>query len=137
MRQKDINRTNISPIKGAPHTHEITPPLLLLPPNKSRRYKNLVFCSPVTPSPITTSRISKSPQVRFLKRASTASLYTSLWLQIPCTHSLLPLHIYSTSNRRRIWSPVEHLRWSFSAEIVKVFRPSAVFAKELHAGCLT
>ena len=47
-------------------------------------------------------------------------LYTSLQLQIPCTYSLPTLHIYSTSNRRRVWNPVEHLRWSFFAEIVNV-----------------
>ena len=40
-------------------------------------------------------------------------LYTSLQLQIPCTYSLPALHIYSTSNRRHIWNPVEHLKWSF------------------------
>ena len=28
---------------------------------------------------------------------------------------------YSTSNQRRIWNPVEHLPWSFIAEIVNVF----------------
>ena len=47
-------------------------------------------------------------------------LYTSLQLQIPCTYSLPILHIYSTSNRRCVWNRVEHLRWSFFAEIVNV-----------------
>ena len=45
-------------------------------------------------------------------------LYTSLQLQIPCTYSLPTLHIYSTSNQRRVWNSVKHLRWSFFAEIV-------------------
>ena len=38
----------------------------ILPSNKSRRYTTLVFFNPVTPSRITTSGISKSPEVRFL-----------------------------------------------------------------------
>ena len=45
-------------------------------------------------------------------------LYTSLQLQIPCTYSLPTLHIYSTSNRRRVWNPVKPRWWRFSAEIV-------------------
>ena len=54
-------------------------------------------------------------------------LYTSLQLQILCTYSLPTLYIYSTSDRRRIWNPVEHLRWRFFAEIVSVkSRTSAV-----------
>ena len=36
-------------------------------------------------------------------------LHTSLHLEIPCTYSLLTLHIYSTSNCREIWNSVEHL----------------------------
>ena len=40
-------------------------------------------------------------------------LYTNLQLQIPCTYSLPTLHIYSTSNRMRIWNPVKHLLWRF------------------------
>ena len=47
-------------------------------------------------------------------------LYSSLQLQIPCTYSLPTLHIYSTSNRRCVWNPVEHLRWSFFTEIANV-----------------
>ena len=48
------------------------------------------------------------------------------------------------SNRRRIWNPVEHLRLSnkltISAkkpEIVNLLKPLAIFAEELHRGCLT
>ena len=47
------------------------------------------------------------------------ALCTSLQLQIPCTYSLPTLHIYSAYNGRCIWNPVEHLRCSFFAEIVK------------------
>ena len=64
-------------------------------------------------------------------------LYTSLQLQTPCTYSLPTLHIYSASNRRHIWYPVEHLRWSFFAEIVNVLRPLAIFTGELHRVSLT
>ena len=64
-------------------------------------------------------------------------LYISLQLQIPCTYSLPTLQIYSTSNQRRIWNPVEHMRWSYFAEIVNVLRLMAIFAKELHRVTLT
>ena len=64
-------------------------------------------------------------------------LYTSLQLQIPCTYSLPALHIYSTSNQRHVWNPVEHLWWSFFAEIVNMLRLLANFAKELHHVSLT
>ena len=64
-------------------------------------------------------------------------LYTSVQLQKPCTHSLPTLHICSTSNRRRIWNPVEHLRWSVFAEIVNTLRPLAVVAEKLHRESLT
>ena len=81
-------------------------------------------------------------------------LYNSLQLQILCTYSLPTLYIYSTSDRRRIWNPVEHLRWRFFAEIVNVLRvehlrwrffaeivnvlrPLAIFEEELHRVSLT
>ena len=35
-----------------------------------------------------------------------------------------------------IWNPAKHLRWSLFAEIVNIFRPLAIFVKELHCGCL-
>ena len=35
------------------------------------------------------------------------------------------------------WNPVEYLGWNLFAEIVEVFRPLAIFAEELHRGCLT
>ena len=63
-------------------------------------------------------------------------LYISLQFQIPCTYSLPTLHIYSTSNQRRIWNPIEHL-WSLFAEIVNVLRLLAIFADELHRVTLT
>ena len=40
-------------------------------------------------------------------------LYASLRLQIPCTYNLPTLYICSPFNRRRIWNPLKHLRWSF------------------------
>ena len=57
-------------------------------------------------------------------------LYTSLRLQIPCTYSLPTVHIYSTSYRRHIWNPVEHLRWSFFPEIVNVLILLWVFSQK-------
>ena len=39
--------------------------------------------------------------------------------------------------RRSIWNPVEHLHWSFFAEIKKVLKLLAIFAEELHHGSLT
>ena len=61
---------------------------------------------------MTTSWISKSPQVRYLivcYRVSATSLYTSLQLQIPYTCSPPTPRINSTLNRRHIQNPVEHL----------------------------
>ena len=52
-------------------------------------------------------------------RVGRSVLYRSLWLQIPCTYSLRTLHIYSTSNWRRIWSPVEHLPFCGNSERIK------------------
>ena len=63
--------------------------------------------------------------------------YTSLWLQTPCHCSLPTPHIFSTSNRRHIWNPVEHQQWYFFAETVNVLKPVAIFAEELHRGSLT
>ena len=45
-------------------------------------------------------------------------------------------HLQQLSNRNRIWNPVEHLQQSFFAEIVDIFRLLAIFAEELHSGCL-
>ena len=36
-----------------------------------------------------------------------------------------------------IQSLVEHLRWSFFAEIVNVLQPFFILSRELHRGCLT
>ena len=76
-------------------------------------------------------------QFKYKYRASTSSLYTSLWLQTSCTCSLPTPHIFSIPNRRCIWNPVEHLWWSFLAETVNVFRPLVFFAENLHRGYLT
>ena len=66
IREKDINRTTISLITYRGFTHiKSHHPSSPLPPNKSRRYTNPVFFNSVTPSWITTSGISKLPQVRF------------------------------------------------------------------------
>ena len=56
-------------------------------PRKSRRYTQPVFFNQVTPSRITTSRISKSPQVRFF----------IVW-SIPCDNKFhtLAVHLHST-----------------------------------------
>ena len=67
-------------------------------------------------------------------RASTTSLY-NLCLQIPCICSLPTPHTYSTS--RHIWNPVQHQQWSFFVELVNVLKTLAIFAEELHHGCLT
>ena len=64
-------------------------------------------------------------------------LYTSLQLQIPCTNSLPTLHIYSTSNRRRLENPVKHQQWRFLAEMVNVLRSLAIFTEKLHRDSLT
>ena len=47
------------------YTSYVTPPLLSLPPNKSKRWTDPLFFSSVTLSRITTSDISKSPNARF------------------------------------------------------------------------
>ena len=65
------------------------------------------------------------------------ALYTILQLQISCTYSLPTLHFYSTSNQRLIWNLVEHLQWSFFAEIVNASRLLAIFAKEILRVSLT
>ena len=46
------------------------------------------------------------------------------------------LHLQHLFNRRRMWNPIKHLLEPF-AEIVDIFRPLAIFAEELHRGCLT
>ena len=81
----------------------MTLPLLPLSPNKSRRYRNLVFFNAITSSRINTSGVSRSLQVRFLivwfLIASNTSLCICLRLPIPCTCSLPTPHIYNTANR--------------------------------------
>ena len=52
--------------KGTSHTPIYTAFSAPFPKNKSRRYNISVFFNPYTPSRITTSGISKSPQIRFL-----------------------------------------------------------------------
>ena len=47
-------------------------------------------------------------------------------------HSTYTLHLQHLL--RRVWNPIQHLRWSFFAEIV-AFRPLAIFAEELHREC--
>ena len=61
--------------------------------------------------------------------------YSKLFTVI--TGNYRKLIIYSTPNQRRIWNPVEHLRWSLFAEIVNVLRLMAIFAEELHRITLT
>ena len=54
-----------------------------------------------------------------------------------------PMHLQSTytahlqhpSNQRCNSNLVEHLWWSFFAEIVDVFRPLAISAEEFHRRC--
>ena len=56
-----------------------------------------------------------------------------------------PMHLQSTytahlqhpSNQRRNSNLVEHLRWSFFAEIANVLNPLDIFAEDPHRGCLT
>ena len=60
-------------------------------------------------------------------------LYTSQ----SCTYGIPTIHIYTTSNRRHIWNPAEHLPWNFFAEIVNVLRPLVILAEELHRVSLT
>ena len=38
-------------------------------------------------------------------------------------------YLQHLSNRRRIWNPMEYLRWSVFAEIVDIFRPLAIFCR--------
>ena len=48
-------------------------------------------------------------------------------------------HTTSSSPKQvqEVHEPVEHLRWSFFAEIVNVLRFLIIFAGELHCECLT
>ena len=116
--------------KGAPHTksHCSFSPLLS---NKSMRYTTSSFSIWLLPV--------KSPQAGLPNHFSTISLYTSMWLPIPCTCSPSNPHpqIYSTSSRIRIWNPVGGLQWSFFAETVNVLSPLAVFTEEFRHWCLT
>ena len=52
--------------KGVPQTLNCTSPSPPSP-NKSRRHTSKIFLNPVIPDWITWSRISKSPQIRYLK----------------------------------------------------------------------
>ena len=45
-------------------------------------------------------------------------------------------HSQQLSNWKRICNPVERLQQSFFAEVVDSFRLLAIFAEELHSGCL-
>ena len=76
------------------------------------------------------------------------SSYSSIESQLfPCTPACackfhaLEVYLHPTftalSNKRRIWNPAEHLWWRLFAEIVDVFSPLTIFAKELHCGCST
>ena len=109
------------------HTHYITPSLLPLPQNRSRRNTNLVFLNPVTPSQITISQISTSAKVRFLILSSI--LNYSIVHQPATTNSI---HLQSTKTLN--W---QYLQSELFAEIVNVFKPLAIFTGELHRGCLT
>ena len=115
-------------------------PFYPLPSNKSKRYTTLVFFNLVTPSRITTSRIPKSPEVRF--RIVWSNRNKLLVHQPAATNSmhLQPTQtpIYSTSSRMRIWNPVGSLWWHFSDrfQIVGCFlrgAPSLMFDRILNA----
>ena len=62
--------------KGASPTLNHTTLSLPFPRNKSRRYTNLIFFIPVTPSRIISSGVSKSPQIRFLIIWSSLNYFT-------------------------------------------------------------
>ena len=94
----------------------------------------------VTPSWITTSRIPKSPEVRF--RIVWSNRNKLLVHQPAATNSmhLQPTQtpIYSTSSRMRIWNSVGSLWWHFSDgfQIVDCFligAPSLMFDRILNA----
>ena len=105
--------TSISPIKGTPHIETHTTPSPSLPPNKSRRYTNPFFFSPITSSLIITSGISKSPQVRFLIVWSSLNWFT---VHQPATTD--SVHLQSTS--------ISHLQYLQSEAHLESSRTSAV-----------
>ena len=120
--------------QSTPHavTHPNPATRCLIPANKSRKHKSQVFFNPVTPSRITTSKISQPPQVR--SYAFWSSLNTSGRLHLKSTYNL---HLQHHSNRRCIWNPVGHMLWSSSAEILNVLKLLAIFAEELYRGYST
>ena len=106
MHGKDINRINISPLKSALYARNHTIASLPAPPpplspNKSKSYTNLVLYSALTPCPITTSRISKLPQVRFLIVWSTVNCFAVH--QPAATHSM---HLQSIPTRTFTAPPI-------------------------------
>ena len=74
----------------------------------------------VPPSQTTTSRIPKSPEVRFLIVWSSINHFL--------VHSSSPAtpHIHSTSGQIQICNPVRSLWWGFFAEVVYMLRSLAV-----------
>ena len=81
IREKDINRTKVSPIKDARNRTICTPPPF---PKQIQEVHEPCLFSPVSSSPVTTIKISKSPQVRFIIAWSNLScfiVHISLQLQ--------------------------------------------------------
>ena len=98
---------------------------LHLLPSKVRRHTNAVFFNLVTPSRITTCRISKSPQGWSLIVRSSPNYFPLH--QAAITNSMLLLSTYTPylqyfSSWWANWNPVKHLWWCFLAEIVNVLR---------------
>ena len=90
-----------APSTPIPHTKSHHP-LFSLPTNKSRKYTNQVFFSPVTPSRITTNDILKSPQVRFLIVWSYFNYFT---VEHPAVRNFM-----------RFQFSAKHMRWGIFCE---------------------
>ena len=128
-----------APSTPLPHTKSHHP-LFSLPTNKSRRYTNQVFFSPVTPSRITTNDILKSPQVKFLIVWSYFKYFTVD--QPPVRNSMhfqstYILHLQNHQSETHLESSQAYESGAFFAKVVNLLRPLAAFAEVLYRGCLT
>ena len=101
---------------------------------------NPVFFNPVTASRITTSNISKSPQIRFLIVWS--SIYYFPVHQPAVTNSLhlqsaYAPHLQHLQSEAHLESSQTSVMGPFFSKIFNVLMPLFIFAEELHRGCLT
>ena len=114
MRKNTSTKPPLAQSSKDDHTLNHTTPSPPFLQTTARRYTNLVFSNLVTPSWITTSDISASPKIKFLRawwRRTTFSRFSKMRLQVPCTSISPSPPICNTYNRGYTWNPAKHL-WS-------------------------